>query len=527
MFLLQTQSTASAGPPRSGIGPSGTFLRVRSPLLVVQRFLPHFFLPTDLLLEGVNDGLLDSSQTSPLLPTFEITTQSSALRDRQQLQEVMCTDVDKRPSPAAVRRTESDSPALMRLCVFRIVELQRGSSSVSVPSMLSESANSRHVIPVTRAHLKQTPVSCRLDLCLPGVMGRETVHHGESLYAWIDPENVSWRIYKFYDVTSTIFVDASPPQPSIRIYGGVQTGDAITVVCSTLHTCPYSKPNITLNNIKGSDETDNKHIVNGLWEITLTRTGVTNAENTTIECSVTHYGGITVTAMKSINPQPPGHEEVVPIPLMTDWLYILVPSLVCILVGIIIHKSRHRQTSGDMHGSEERVEALLVRERVTLYTAGPELLEGPQLSPKSALAVSVEKLFLPTAVLNEEDCPLTPQTAECCREDPEDQENPVMALSAGARLLWILSKSSAPETGDLTHFARGPSVSRGEIKESKSLPLNHSGREGRKSETVADQSRVNHIRSRQQACVFISADTMTANKSGSTERDSDDVTVTF
>ncbi|KAL1264835.1 hypothetical protein QQF64_005190 [Cirrhinus molitorella] len=87
----------------------------------------------------------------------------------------MCTDVDKRPSPAAVRRTESDSPALMRLCVFRIVELQRGSSSVSVPSMLSESANSRHVIPVTRAHLKQTPVSCRLDLCLPGVMGRETV----------------------------------------------------------------------------------------------------------------------------------------------------------------------------------------------------------------------------------------------------------------------------------------------------------------------------------------------------------------
>ncbi|KAL1262994.1 hypothetical protein QQF64_005733, partial [Cirrhinus molitorella] len=39
---------------------STIFLRVRSPLLVVQRFLPHFFLPTDLLLEGVNDGLLDS-----------------------------------------------------------------------------------------------------------------------------------------------------------------------------------------------------------------------------------------------------------------------------------------------------------------------------------------------------------------------------------------------------------------------------------------------------------------------------------
>uniref|UniRef100_A0A8C2I9A0 Ig-like domain-containing protein n=1 Tax=Cyprinus carpio TaxID=7962 RepID=A0A8C2I9A0_CYPCA len=168
----------------------------------------------------------------------------------------------------------------------------------------------------------------------------EQVHHGELLYAWIDPENVSWRTYKFYDVTSAILVDGIPQQPSIKIYGGVRTGDTITVVCSTLHTCPYSKPNITLNNIEGSDETDNEHVEDGLWKITLTRTCFTIAENATIECSVTYYGGITVTAMKRINAQ-----SDVPIPVKTDWLYILVPSLVCILACIlagVIHKIRHR-----------------------------------------------------------------------------------------------------------------------------------------------------------------------------------------
>ncbi|XP_016128435.1 sialoadhesin [Sinocyclocheilus grahami] len=126
----------------------------------------------------------------------------------------------------------------------------------------------------------------------------EPSHHGEQLYAWIDPENVGYRTYAFYDVTSTILVKASPQQPSIKIFGGEKTGDTITVACSTFHTCPYSKPSITLNGIEGSDEIENEHFKDGLWKITLTCTGVVKTEHSTIECSVTHYGGITVTATK-------------------------------------------------------------------------------------------------------------------------------------------------------------------------------------------------------------------------------------
>ncbi|KAL1261105.1 hypothetical protein QQF64_008932 [Cirrhinus molitorella] len=124
----------------------------------------------------------------------------------------------------------------------------------------------------------------------------ESSHHGEKLYAWIDPENVGWRTYAFYDVTSTVLVDASPRQPSISIYGGEKMGDIITVECSTFHTCPYRKPTITLNGIEGSDKIKDESIKDGLQKITLTRTGVVKAESMTIKCTVRHYGDITVTA---------------------------------------------------------------------------------------------------------------------------------------------------------------------------------------------------------------------------------------
>ncbi|KAG1951997.1 myeloid cell surface antigen CD33-like [Pimephales promelas] len=92
-----------------------------------------------------------------------------------------------------------------------------------------------------------------------------------------------------------IQIDASPQPPSIHIYGGERTGDAITVACSTFHTCPYRKPDIFLNGTEGSDQLHNEHIEDGLWKVTLTRTGVVKAENITMNCSVTHHGGLIVT----------------------------------------------------------------------------------------------------------------------------------------------------------------------------------------------------------------------------------------
>ncbi|XP_073671661.1 sialoadhesin-like [Paramisgurnus dabryanus] len=127
----------------------------------------------------------------------------------------------------------------------------------------------------------------------------DSSHNGEQLYAWIDPENIGKSTYKFYDVTSTIIVDTNPQQPIINIYGGAKIGDSITVACYTLHTCPYSKPNIILKGIEGSDKIDDVHMENGRWKTTRTRTGVVKAERLDIECTVTHHGGITTRATKS------------------------------------------------------------------------------------------------------------------------------------------------------------------------------------------------------------------------------------
>nr|XP_055053803.1 sialoadhesin-like [Misgurnus anguillicaudatus] len=124
-------------------------------------------------------------------------------------------------------------------------------------------------------------------------------HNEEKIYTWIDPENIGWRTFKFYDITSTIIVDTNPQQPIITISGGLKTGDSITVACYTLHTCPYRKPNITMKGIEGSDNVDDVRMENGQWKTTLTRTGVVKAEHSDIECTVTHHGGKTARATKS------------------------------------------------------------------------------------------------------------------------------------------------------------------------------------------------------------------------------------
>ncbi|XP_073671655.1 sialoadhesin-like [Paramisgurnus dabryanus] len=124
-------------------------------------------------------------------------------------------------------------------------------------------------------------------------------HNGEKLYTWIDRENIGKSSYKFYDVTSTIIVDTNPQQPIINISGGLKIGDNITVACYTYHTCPYSKPNITLKGIEGSDQIDDVLMENGQWKTTLTRTGVVKAERLDFDCTVTHHGGISTRAAKS------------------------------------------------------------------------------------------------------------------------------------------------------------------------------------------------------------------------------------
>ncbi|XP_037402762.1 myelin-associated glycoprotein-like isoform X1 [Pygocentrus nattereri] len=122
-------------------------------------------------------------------------------------------------------------------------------------------------------------------------------HHGEKLYAWIDPENVG---YRFYDVTSTIYIETSAQPPSIDIYGGNQIGETVTVQCSTYHTCPYRNPTLTLSGIEGTDDSpEHTDIGSGTWKITLIRTGIVTSVNYRVDCVVRHPGGLSASATKT------------------------------------------------------------------------------------------------------------------------------------------------------------------------------------------------------------------------------------
>ncbi|XP_067306349.1 sialoadhesin isoform X2 [Pseudorasbora parva] len=76
----------------------------------------------------------------------------------------------------------------------------------------------------------------------------EKAHHGEKLYAWIDPENVGLRTYKFYDVTSTILVSGVHQRITIEPeLADVTEGFAKTFTCSVYHSCQRETPTITWN----------------------------------------------------------------------------------------------------------------------------------------------------------------------------------------------------------------------------------------------------------------------------------------
>ncbi|KAL6471396.1 hypothetical protein MHYP_G00200460 [Metynnis hypsauchen] len=125
-------------------------------------------------------------------------------------------------------------------------------------------------------------------------------HHGEKLYTWIDPENVEYKTYAFYDVTSTIHIETSAQAPSIDIYGGNQIGETITVQCSTYHTCPYRKPTLTLSGIEGTDgRPEHTYIGSGTWKITLKRVGIVKSDNYRVDCVVRHPGGLSASATRT------------------------------------------------------------------------------------------------------------------------------------------------------------------------------------------------------------------------------------
>uniref|UniRef100_A0AAR2IW31 Si:dkey-238d18.10 n=1 Tax=Pygocentrus nattereri TaxID=42514 RepID=A0AAR2IW31_PYGNA len=155
-------------------------------------------------------------------------------------------------------------------------------------------------------------------------------HHGEKLYAWIDPENVGRSTYRFFDVTSTIYIETSAKAPSIDIYGGNRIGETITVQCSTYHTCPDRNPTLTLSGIEGRDgRPEHTDIGSGIWKITLKRTGIVKSDKYRVDCVVRHPGGLSASATRILTATCPIYTPQITPDSSTEFLEGVETDIVC------------------------------------------------------------------------------------------------------------------------------------------------------------------------------------------------------
>uniref|UniRef100_A0A673H9S1 Si:ch73-380l3.5 n=1 Tax=Sinocyclocheilus rhinocerous TaxID=307959 RepID=A0A673H9S1_9TELE len=132
----------------------------------------------------------------------------------------------------------------------------------------------------------------------------ELSHHGEKLYAWIDPENVGWRTYKFYDVTSTVLVDGVHHNITIEPeLADATEGVAKNFICSVYHFCQKENPTITWN-YENMQVTERRKTLSGLNQISyssITFLGAKEDHGKKLICTAKFSGGDISASVKIVN----------------------------------------------------------------------------------------------------------------------------------------------------------------------------------------------------------------------------------
>uniref|UniRef100_A0A669CUP2 Ig-like domain-containing protein n=1 Tax=Oreochromis niloticus TaxID=8128 RepID=A0A669CUP2_ORENI len=127
--------------------------------------------------------------------------------------------------------------------------------------------------------------------------------HSQKLYPWVDPENVGWRTYRFYDTTVTVEVVGTADPPVIEIFGNKVVGQSVTVQCSVYHTCPNYPPSLRLNIPLRNERLTHSPLSDGRSKTMVTTTLFIEKEYQTVECYVQHRGGRSASASKTLTSQ--------------------------------------------------------------------------------------------------------------------------------------------------------------------------------------------------------------------------------
>uniref|UniRef100_A0A3B3UZF7 Si:dkey-238d18.12 n=1 Tax=Poecilia latipinna TaxID=48699 RepID=A0A3B3UZF7_9TELE len=126
--------------------------------------------------------------------------------------------------------------------------------------------------------------------------------HRQKLYPWVDPDNVGYRTYAFYDTTVTIEV-IQPQRPQIMIFGERKVGNSVTVQCSAQHTCSTRPPTLSFNIAMKDKNVIHTQLSDGTSKTTLTSTLVLEKDFQVVKCTVEHPGGKTATTSETLTAQ--------------------------------------------------------------------------------------------------------------------------------------------------------------------------------------------------------------------------------
>ncbi|KAG7242185.1 hypothetical protein INR49_024231, partial [Caranx melampygus] len=125
-------------------------------------------------------------------------------------------------------------------------------------------------------------------------------HHRQKIYPWIDPENVGYRTYRFYDTTVTIDVVDTAEKPEIMISGDRTVGQNVQVECSVSHTCPTYPPILKLN-IPVKHPQIHTTMFMYRYKTSLTTMLHIEKDHQTVQCDVIHTGGLRATNSMTLN----------------------------------------------------------------------------------------------------------------------------------------------------------------------------------------------------------------------------------
>lgn len=98
-----------------------------------------------------------------------------------------------------------------------------------------------------------------------------------------------------------LYLSDYAPEPQLSISDIPRVGEESRVTCSAQHTCFSSPPLLTISGIRGSDQSTNTEVSEGVWEKRVERVWIPKEEDQSVKCAVRYQGGQTATSELRLN----------------------------------------------------------------------------------------------------------------------------------------------------------------------------------------------------------------------------------